>query len=244
MRLKIELAYDGTHYFGWQIQPNQISIQQTIQDKLKQLTGQDIELVGCGRTDTGVHASQYFAHCDIDEILVDKINVYNLNAILPHDISILNIVKTSKEFHSRFSALHRKYIYRIHNFKDPFNRNYSFFYSLLNVNHLPKLNEVAQMINNMNSFESFVKSNSGLDNYQCQITQSEWKLINEHQFEYHIAANRFVRGMVRLCVGASLSYAIEKINIEEITNAILSKIQIPKSWSVPANGLSLTEIRY
>lgn len=244
MRFLIELSYDGTQYFGWQIQPDRITVQQVLQEKIFQLTGQEIEIVGCGRTDTGVHSSQYFAHFDSEESFMTQLSTYKLNAVLPKDISILDIIRVSDEFHARFNAIHRKYIYRIHSYKDPFNNSYSFYYNSLSREDLQKLNEVAEIIKNTSSFESFVKSNSGLENFTCKITESQWISKKSNQYEYHIAANRFVRGMVRLCVGACLSYTTGKISLDEIQNSILNKIQIPKSWSVPAHGLTLTEIKY
>ncbi|NOT37915.1 MAG: tRNA pseudouridine(38-40) synthase TruA [Saprospiraceae bacterium] len=244
MRVLLELCYDGTNYFGWQIQPKQISVQQILQEKISQITGNPIELVGCGRTDTGVHASQYFAHLDIDESSFNKLSIYKINAVLPQDISILNMSTIDDQFHARFNAKQRKYIYRIHNNKDPFNRNFSFLYSSINANHLSNLNKVAEIIKRMTSFESFVKSNSGLENFKCVISVSRWVAINDQQFEFHIAADRFVRGMVRLCVGACLSYATNKISLNEIDQSIENKKQIPKSWSVPAHGLTLTEVKY
>ncbi len=244
MRLLLELSYDGTEYYGWQIQPHQITIQEVLQKALLQLTGRPCEITGCGRTDTGVHASQYFAHFDLMEEDISKINVYKLNSVLPQSIAIKNIFNVQEDFHARYDAYFRKYIYRIHTVKNPFIRNYSFLFTTLEPNHLHKLNEVAQLIFQTKDFTSFAKSKSGLKNFNCEISESYWKSIDDYRFEYHISSNRFVRGMVRLCVGACLSYVLDKLSLSDLKFSIENKSLLPYNWSVPAHGLSLEEIRY
>ncbi|MEO6191120.1 MAG: tRNA pseudouridine(38-40) synthase TruA [Saprospiraceae bacterium] len=244
MRLAIELCYDGSNYYGWQIQLNQITIQEVLIEKINQLCNRHIDIVGCGRTDTGVHANQYFIHLDAEDSDLNNLTLYKLNAVLPFDISILNIYQVSDHFSARHDAYYRKYIYRIHNNKNPFNRSYSFYYYSIESESLIKLNQIAQLLGSTKNFNAFCKSKSGLENFECTIYESQWKQISEHEFEFHIAANRFVRGMVRLCVGACLSYAAGNIGLEEIELAISSQVQLDKSWSVPAHGLTLVEVRY
>ncbi|MCC6815735.1 MAG: tRNA pseudouridine(38-40) synthase TruA [Saprospiraceae bacterium] len=244
MKLILELAYNGSKFFGWQIQPTHVTVQEVIQQKLHQITGENIEVVGCGRTDTGVHASQYFAHLEVESSLVEKISTTRLNAVLPESISILKISPISDDFHARYSARFRKYIYRIHTYKDPFNTDFSYYFNSISAEKLHLLNEVAAIIAKIENFESFAKSKSGLNHFKCTVFESNWICQDETHLEYHISANRFVRGMVRLCVGAALSYATQKINLSDIIEATQNRLQIPKSWSVPAHGLTLTEVKY
>ncbi|MEP7196836.1 MAG: tRNA pseudouridine synthase A [Saprospiraceae bacterium] len=244
MRLVLELCYEGTAFFGWQIQKNQISVQQVIQEGLQQLCSRPIEIVGCGRTDTGVHAKKYYAHFDIEEHELCNLSVYKINAVLPQEIAITELYNVDDKFHARFDANHRKYIYKIHNRKDPFARQYSFYYNSISTEHLDSLNCIAEIIRQTSDFRTFAKSNSGLENFNCTVTECIWKVISDNEFEFHIAANRFVRGMVRLCVGACLSFAANKISLDELNEAIKSGTQLQKNWSVPAHGLSLTEVNY
>ncbi len=245
MRIILELCYDGSEYFGWQKQNGQMSVQEKIQNSIRQLCyPKEIEITGCGRTDTGVHAQQYFAHFDLEEKDLEYITKHRLNATLPPDIAILGIYKTRDDFHARYDAFHRKYIYKIHTQKNPFTRKTSFYFTGIQTKDLDALQTVSELIGSCTQFQSFAKTNSGNENFNCHLTESRWIQTDDSNFEYHIASNRFVRGMVRLCVGACLSYATGKINLEDIQLAISSGNQIPKSWSVPAHGLSLVEIDY
>ncbi|MFN8280450.1 MAG: tRNA pseudouridine(38-40) synthase TruA [Saprospiraceae bacterium] len=244
MRIAIELAYDGSAYSGWQMQTGQLSIQEKIQESLGRLLGRETKVTGCGRTDTGVHALHYIAHIDIEQSELHKINVYQLNATLPYDIAVQHLYKVQDDFHARYNACYRKYIYYIHTRKNPFLRERSFLYHQLNATLLTKLQEVADLIAAEENFESLTKSNSGLSHFRCIITESRWIHPTSDIFEYHIAANRFLRGMVRLCVGACLNYASGRIALDQIKSALNSRQQLPKSWSVPAHALFLTEVRY
>ncbi len=244
MRLLLELAFKGTNYHGWQIQPGAVTIQSTIQEKIKILTHCDIDLVGCGRTDTGVHAKMYFAHFDIPESEKKLPDVKSLNAILPPDLVIKEIYVAPEDFHARFDATSRKYIYKIHFNKDPFDCGDSFYFKETASLSLDKLEECGKIILGMNDFSSFVKSNSGLTEFPCEIFESHWLVKEDGSLEYHITANRFVRGMVRLIVGMCVNYALNKISLDQIHEDITNKKQITKSWSIAAEGLSLVEIKY
>jgi tRNA pseudouridine38-40 synthase len=242
VRLLLELAFKGTQYHGWQIQSHDVSVQSVIQEKLSVLTRKEISIVGCGRTDSGVHAKEYFAHFHLDanDNAPEK---RSLNAILPEDIVIKNIYAVPDDFHARFDAINRKYIYKIHFHKDPFQCGDSFYMKETATLSLQKLSECAEIISGLKEFNSFVKSNSGLSEFPCTILESRW-IEKDSRLEYHITANRFVRGMVRLIVGMCVNYALEKISIEQIREDLSNQQQISKSWSIAAEGLSLVEVKY
>lgn len=244
MRLLLELAFKGTQYHGWQIQPEAITIQSILQEKIFVLTQQEIALTGCGRTDSGVHAKEYFAHFDLPQENGKLPDKKSLNAILPLDIAIKSIYETSDDFHARFDAVSRKYIYKIHFAKDPFQSGDSHFFKESGFLSLEKLKECSEVILDIKDFTSFVKSGSGLTTFPCDIMESLWLQTESGQLEYHIKANRFVRGMVRLIVGMCVNYALNKITFQQIQEDLLNKRQISKSWSIAAEGLSLVEIKY
>ena len=244
MRILLELSFRGTNYHGWQIQPGVVTVQSMLQDKISILTQQEITLVGCGRTDAGVHARQYFAHFDLLTEQIRLPDKKSLNAILPLDIVIKNIYRVPDDFNARYDAVSRKYIYKIHFNKDPFQCGDSYFLKESGSLSFDKLNECNQIILNLKEFTSFVKSGSGLTKFPCTIFESRWLKSDSGQFQYHITANRFVRGMVRLIVGMCLNYALDKISIQQIQEDLFNKRQITKSWSIAAEGLSLVEIKY
>lgn len=242
MRFLLHLAYKGTNYHGWQIQPGAITAQSLLEEKLSVLTRSEISVTGCGRTDAGVHAKEYFAHFDLDEN--DKPpERKSLNAILPQDIAIHNIYSVPDDFHARFDAVSRKYIYKMHFHKDPFQCGDSFYMKETATLSLEKLTECAEIISGLKEFNSFVKSNSGLSEFPCTILESRW-IEKDTRLEYHITANRFVRGMVRLIVGMCVNYALGKITIDQIREDLSQQKQISKSWSMAAQGLSLVEVKY
>lgn len=244
MRIVLKLSYRGDHYFGWQIQAEQISVQQLIQDKIKILTGAEIVLTGCGRTDTGVHARNYFAHFDLEDELVSKLKIRSLNAILPEDIAVQNIFQVPDDFHTRFDAISRSYIYRLQLLKDPFLPAECYFFKECTELNMQKLQEAAEIISTLSEFSSFAKTGSHLITFPCTIMESYWLNPFPAYYEYHIKANRFVRGMVRLIVGMSINLALDKISKEEILNDIKLKKQISKSYSMAARGLCLEQIEY
>ncbi len=244
LRIGLEISYDGTSFLGWQKQTGGGTVQQVLEEKLSILTGTSMNIIGCGRTDTGVHAKQFYVHLDLEDSALEKINLYHLNSILPWDISVNRMFQAGADFHSRFDANKRKYIYRLQTRKNPFLRNYC--YHFLNESRIQfnRLDEIARLILQTHDFSSFTKSNSGLNHFECKIIESKWLNPEPGVYEYHIAANRFVRGMVRLIVGCCMNYSLEKINRETILSQIQAKKQIDKSWSVPAQGLTLEEVGY
>lgn len=241
-RFFIEIAYDGSDYSGWQIQPNAVTIQEKIQWALHVLKRENIEIVGCGRTDTGVHASQYFFHMDVDTWNADL--DYKANAILPKDIVWRNHFEVDENNHARFDAVKRSYTYFMHGKRDPFKHQYSSFVLGANESWLNPMNEVAQLIMQHKSFFPFCKSNHDAKTLLCDISQANWRATDTNTLEFHITANRFLRGMVRLIVGSCIQVVQGNILLSEIEQALYEQYRLKRSYSAPANGLFLSAIQY
>lgn len=243
-RYFFRISYDGSAFSGWQKQDNAPSIQQSIEENLSALLKHDIEIVGCGRTDAGVHASQYFFHTDLDMSALSRDQlIFRLNKILPAGIAIHDILLVANDAHARFDAISRSYSYFLHFGKQIFERDYSFRYNQSALPDPEKVQEAARIISEYNSFFCFCKTHSDVNNYNCNLTRCEW-LFEENKWEFRISANRFLRGMVRLIVGCCLQVGISKISITELRNALEKQERLKYAWSVPAHGLFLTEVLY
>jgi tRNA pseudouridine38-40 synthase len=243
MRWRITLSYLGTSYAGWQRQPGDLTVQQVLEEAFSTILRQTIEVVGCGRTDTGVHAREYVAHTDVIDVDPSDKIVYQLNAILPSDIAIHSIAIADPAFHARFDAIKRQYTYYLHFKKDPFLNGLSWYFHQQAVLDWGKMHEAAALLLQYNQFKPFCKSGSDADHYTCQLIESVWT-VSEHKAQYTIAANRFLRGMVRLIVGACLNTGLGKISIEEIKECLEKQTPLPHAWSVPAEGLYLEKVDY
>lgn len=240
MRYRIELAYNGTRFGGWQIQPNAPTIQQAVQIALSQICNQNVELLGCGRTDAGVHASQFFAHFDTDHTIPIDI-AHRLNKMLSSDISVADILPVESDFHSRFNATYRKYQYHIAFDKNPFQSETAWWFNQsLN---LYKMNECATMLIGTHSFGSFCKGETPNGNFNCTVFESRWEKT-ETEYIFSIAANRFLRSMVRAIVGTLVDVGLEKINALEFTSIFKAGNRSDAGHSAPPQGLFLTQVRY
>ena len=247
MRYKIILSYLGTRYAGWQKQPGDKTVQQTIEDAFSTILRQGIELTGCGRTDAGVHARNYVAHTDLkfEDISAERISkvIYQLNAILPRDIVIHQIAEIHPEFHARFDAKERTYRYYMHFEKDPFKQETSFYFQQSRDLDVSLLQEAAKVILKYNHFKPFCKTGSDADHYRCNLFQSDWQ-VNDNAAIYKVSSNRFLRGMVRLLDGACLNVGLKKISLDQLIDCMEKQSPVPQAWSVPAEGLFLEEIKY
>lgn len=244
MRYFVELAYKGTDFFGWQIQPDQISVQETLQEAFTTILRSQIEVVGCGRTDTGVHASQYFFHVDFSgEFPIHFLN--RINKFLPPSIAILQIFPVAEDAHARFDAYHRAYEYRIHFQKDPFKLGISYFYPFPNRPELDKMQQAANLLLDYEDFFPFCKTHHDSQTYKCNLKQSEWIAEADGlSLSYHIAANRFLRGMVRLIVGMCINVGTGKLALDTVRRVLDEQIRLERSTSAPPEGLYLRDIRY
>lgn len=256
MRFFITLSYDGTRYHGWQIQPNGDSIQQRLQEALSTLLRQPIEVVGAGRTDTGVHARMMVAHFTIsqfDDLTISQFDnlAYKLNKLLPQDIAVQDIRQVPDDMHARFSATSRTYHYFIHTRKDPFLQAYSW--------HVPykldfeKMNEAAKVLLEYKDFTSFSKVNTDTKTNLCDITEAYWSPIeiangtslnSKCLWRFTITANRFLRNMVRAIVGTLVEVGRGRITIDDMRRIIEAKDRCQAGESVPAKGLFLVDIKY
>ncbi len=246
MRYFIHLAYNGTPFHGWQIQPNAASVQETLNKAFSVLLQSEINLMGAGRTDTGVHAREMYAHFDF-EFSFDIPNlVHKLNSFLPKDIVIYDIIPVHDEAHTRFDATKRTYEYHIHQFKNPFLDDLSwYFHQPLDID---LMNQAAQLLFNYTDFECFSKVNTDVNTFDCTIFEAHWTrgVANQenNQLVFTISANRFLRNMVRSIVGTLVNVGLHKITLDDFTKIIESKSREKAGFSVPAHGLYLTEITY
>jgi tRNA pseudouridine38-40 synthase len=245
MRYFIKLAYNGTRFHGWQSQPNAVTVQGTIEEKMSLLLRSDISIVGCGRTDTGVHAKEYYAHFDFENPF-PKNFLHRLNLVLPNDIVIYDIFEVAPEAHARFDAYHRSYEYHICFDKNPFELETAWIYphreELLDID---KMNAAAAVLMEFEDFNTFCKTNTDVKTTLCEMKRSEWIFDAENRrLVFHISANRFLRGMVRLIVGMCVNVGIGKVSIEELRQALTEKRPLKIPYSAPPLGLFLTDIRY
>lgn len=246
-RYFIELAYNGTNYHGWQTQPNAITVQELLDKALSTLLRVPTETTGAGRTDTGVHARQLFAHLDVTEDDPDRvedevlIKARSLNALLPYDIAVKRIIPVHADAHARFDATQRSYEYHVHFEKDPFLHNLSWL--VRDRPNVDLMNQAAQIIMEYTDFSSFSKSNTQVHTNNCKITRSEWVMVGE-QLIFYISADRFLRNMVRAILGTLMMVGKGEIKPEQVRKIIESKNRSNAGTSVPACGLYLTEVKY
>ncbi len=240
MRYFIELAYVGDRYAGFQVQANANTVQAEVEKALQVIFKTGFELTGSSRTDAGVHARQNFFHFDTDLPIQPKV-AYNLNALLPPDISITSLRQVADNAHCRFDATSRLYQYFIHTDKDPFLRNRAYHYPYkLNI---ALLNDAAAVLMEYKDFTSFSKRNTQTFTNLCTILKSDWKQDN-NQLIYTVEANRFLRGMVKGLVGTMLKVGREKTTLQDFRKIIEAQNCSGADFSVGAHGLYLTEVEF
>lgn len=242
LRYFIELAYKGTNYHGWQLQPNAITVQEIIHKAFSTIFKSEIEVVAAGRTDSGVHAEQMFAHMDLENKFNAKETIYKVNAILPDDIVVYNILETTNSAHTRFDATSRSYEYRIFLGRNPFlsKTTWQLINKKLNVD---KMNEAADILLTYTNFKCFSRSNTDVKTYDCTITKAEW-IQHKKMLVFYISANRFLRNMVRAVVGTMLDVGTGKTSIKGFKQIIESKDRCIAGPSAPPQGLFLTQVTY
>jgi len=243
-RYLIWLSFEGGAYCGWQAQPGVATVQQTVNHALSTLLKTPIEVIGAGRTDTGVHARSFAAHFDLpsgalafqEEGLVNK-----LNRFLPTNIAINKIEAVRPDFHARYSALSRTYQYHIHTRKDPFLAQSSWFID--RPLQLEAMITATEMLKNHNDFQCFSKTNTDVKSFLCTVYEAQWH-INGHVLVFEIRANRFLRNMVRAIVGTLIEIALGKREVRDLERIILSQDRRQAGYSAPGYGLYLTQIEY
>lgn len=240
MRYRLDLAYDGTDFHGWQIQPNGISVQEVIQKSLSKILNSPIETLGCGRTDSGVHAKYFVAHFDFEGTMPESM-VYKLNSILPNSVRIFDILPTHDEFHARFDAVSREYEYYIQIKSNPFTARYAWvFQTPLDID---SMNKACNLLIGEHEFKAFCKGLPSTDHYRCTVDAALWENRGD-QLVFKISANRFLRNMVRAIVGTCVLVGLNKMSVDDFAELIKTGTRSDAGNSVPAQGLFLTKITY
>ena len=242
MRYFIELQYDGKAYCGWQRQPEQSTIQGTIEEALTTLLRQPIEIVGAGRTDTGVNASFYTAHFDTTETIDEGHIAHKLNAILPHDIAIKRIYRVADDLHARFDAIEREYTYFIVPVKSPVRRFSAWicYFSL----DVEKMNEAASYLLEVDDFTTFAKLNSNNKTNICHVSHAEWNTEEDGTLRFTIRADRFLRNMVRSIVGTLVDVGRGRYTVDDFRRIVDSRDLSQASSGAQPQGLFLSNVKY
>jgi tRNA pseudouridine38-40 synthase len=242
MRYLIECSYRGSKFHGWQIQPNATTVQECIEKGLSMVLKEKIEITGSSRTDTGVHAAQQFAHFDFEKVIENPERIVNsLNGILSKDIAIHQIKLVSNEYHSRFDAIYRRYIYRIQQKKTPFDYETSYFFqSELNID---LMNKAGVLMKRYIDFQCFSKVKTDVQTFNCKIEFANWEQ-QDQTLLFHIKADRFLRGMVRAIVGTMIEIGTERLSLPDFEKIIVSKNRNFAGRAVPPEGLTLVEVGY
>lgn len=238
----MKLAYNGQNYHGWQIQDNAHTIQAEITSKLSTILGVNVPLTGCGRTDTGVHAREFYAHFDIKNSLNESVNlVHKLNSFLPYDIVIKDISQVSNDFNARFDAKSRTYSYYITTIKNPFKENTTYYYNgRLN---LDEMNKASAFLLKHTDFTSFSKLHTQTATNNCKIYFANFERVGD-EIIFTIKADRFLRNMVRAIVGTLLEVGKGKLMASDVNSIIEAKSRQQAGFSVPAKGLFLEKVEY
>lgn len=239
-RYFLELSYKGTRYSGFQTQDNAHTIQSVVEDALHTLYRRPVQLTGSSRTDAGVHALQNYFHFDADWAISAK-HQYNLNAILPEDISLTGLYRVADDAHSRFGAIARQYMYYIYAKKDPFLNDRAWYYPF--ALDEAKLHSCAAMLPGTHSFIAFSKRNTQVSNFNCQIMEAGWHRQGEC-LVFTIRGNRFLRGMVRALVASMLKVARGSWTEDRFSGLINSMEQSAADFSAPSHGLFLQRVAF
>ena len=244
MRYFIKLGYKGTNFHGWQVQPNAISVQECIEKALTILLKFEISIVGCGRTDTGVHAKEFYAHFNAEKLTFSLERLtFKLNAIIANDdIAIHEIFIVDDESHARFNATARSYEYHLHQLPNPFIQELSLKYT--RKLDFESMNEAAKELLHYSDFASFCKSHAGNHTNICDVREAYWEECADGKWIFHITADRFLRNMVRSIVGTLLQIGSGKLTLSDFKKIIESKSRSKAGESVPAHGLYLSKVTY
>lgn len=242
-RYFVELQYNGKNFHGWQVQTNARTVQAEVNEKLSILLKHQVETLGAGRTDTGVHAQHFVAHFDLPEDISNKLHLLTrkLNLFLPSDIAIKRIIPVTPDAHARYDASSRTYKYYISTNKNVFWNDYSWpIFQKLDVD---SMQEGSQMLLDYSDFTTFSKLHSDNKTNICHIIASGWSMV-ENMLIYNIKADRFLRNMVRAIVGTLVLMGRKKLTIEQFKEIIELKDRSCAGESAPAQGLFLHQIEY
>ena len=241
MRYFMELGYNGAPFFGWQVQPGRETVQGCIENSLSLLLREEVAVTGCGRTDTGVNARQFFAHFETEQPVDTARLTDKLNSFLPKEIAIYRIFPVEEGMHARFSAVSRTYKYYVAVTKNPF--NFHFSYRIFQKLDVEKMNEAAAILLETSDFTSFSKLHTQVNNNLCRVTEARWEM-EDGALVFTVTADRFLRNMVRALVGTLLQVGKGKITVGEFKAIIARKDRCAAGDSVPAHALFLENVRY
>ncbi len=251
MRYFIHLAYDGTGYSGWQVQNNAKTVQGMINSALSTLLSEHISTGGCGRTDAGVHASDFYAHFTTEKVLDEKF-AYRLNSLLPYDITIFRVFQVDDRANTRFDATSRTYEYYIHGEKNPFLRHYSTQLYTRGIDW-GLMNDAAALLPTFSDFTTLCRPSEDFKTNICHVTEARWERVTrpslsgtrqDEFMRFTITSNRFLRGMVRKIVGVHLYIGRGKFTIADYQRIVEAKEELPFAISSPPEGLYLVRVRY
>lgn len=242
MRYFLTLSYDGTPFHGWQVQPNATTVEGELERALATVCRQPLDIVGAGRTDTGVHARMMVAHFDTDTPIDGPQLAYRLNRILPRTIAVREIRQVDEAMHARFSATSRTYHYYIHTAKDPFLEAYScrMPFEL----DFKLMNEAAAVLATYRDFGAFCKSHTDVKTTICEVSEAEWRQTSPTTWYFRITANRFLRNMVRAVVGTLIDVGRHRLDVDGFRSVIESGQRTAAGDSMPAHALFLENITY
>lgn len=240
---KLTIQYDGTNYAGWQMQNNAETVQQKIIEAIEVITKEKVNLNGSGRTDAGVHALGQTANFRTELEHDLRRFKYSLNAVLPNDISVTEIIKVDESFHARFDAKSRSYIYVFSHRKSPFFQKYSYLYPPVAQINFEKMNRLSRHLIGEHDFTSFSKKNNEIEDKKCTVKEIFWR-TNRERTIFYITANRFLHGMVRTIIGTLIYAAENNLGGEYLTEVFENKDRTAAEESVPAKGLFLYKVRY
>lgn len=240
-RYFIKFSYKGTGYHGSQIQPNAISIQEVLEDKLSRMLREQVKIVAAGRTDAGVHASEMYAHIDLNSFEPDEKFLFRLNGFLPKDIAVQQFLKVKEDTHARFAATARSYEYHITQCKNVF--GYETQHYIKQSLDVDAMNRACEILFEYTDFEAFSKLHSDVFTFNCDIKEAIWERTS-YGLVFKISADRFLRNMVRAIVGTMLQVGKGQLDIQGLRDVIESKNRGNAGESVPAKGLFLTKVSY
>ncbi len=239
----IKISFDGTDYHGWQVQPNNITIQESLQNAMMKLYGVTPDVTGCSRTDAGVHAEEFYCHFSLDNDIPDNGIVMGLNSVLKEDIRVINCEHIDDDFHCRYAAKRKTYVYKIDNRKttDPFMSRYSYHYKgLLD---LSKMNKFCESIIGVHDFEGFSSSNRSVKDtvreiFECKIMEKEGILT------FSVTGNGFLYNMVRILVGTAIEVGNGRLSVDVANQIFNTKNRALGGFTAPAKGLFLKHVEF
>jgi tRNA pseudouridine38-40 synthase len=242
--IKLTLAYDGTKYQGWQVQPKGSTIQGVIEEKLSLLTGEKVHLIGAGRTDAGAHACRQVAHFKTQSPLEVLTLQKALNSLLPSDMAIRRVEEVEGDFHARKSCRSKIYEYRILNeiVRCPFQREYAWHLSY--PLDWGEMKRATKRLIGQHDFSSFRSAGSSAKTSIRKVVRAEWKRSRDGLVRFEIEADGFLKQMVRAIVGTLVEVGKGKINAAQFQKIIESKDRKRAGPTAPARGLFLKEVKY